>query len=233
MRQRNGCEMGGSTAWLTSTTSREEKTSASVGNRRESSSAKLHERTSERPGRTRTRVHTPRSRGATHLQQDHRAIVPSREINLLPTYLPTYHQQEERRTSAKNNPPHTSPHTPLKKKKGEMSYFKVTLRRSGIGLPQRTRGVLAALGLRRRCQTVYHPVSPQSAGMILRVKELVDVAETDRALSSREIRDARRPDPGFWVERRAVAGVGAGGPTAGAGAGAGAGAAGAAAESSR
>ena len=102
-----------------------------------------------------------------------------------------------------------------------MSYFKVTLRRSGIGLPQRTRGVLAALGLRRRCQTVYHPVSPQSAGMILRVKELVDVAETDRALSSREIRDARRPDPGFWVERRAVGGVG-GGPTVGAGAGAGA-----------
>ena len=89
-----------------------------------------------------------------------------------------------------------------------MSYFRITLRRSGIGLPQRTRGVLAALGLRRRQQTVYQPVSPQSAGMIMRVKELVDVAEADRAPSSREMRDARRPDPGFWVESRAIGGAG-------------------------
>ncbi|RYP54941.1 hypothetical protein DL769_010263 [Monosporascus sp. CRB-8-3] len=83
----------------------------------------------------------------------------------------------------------------------EMSYFRITLRRSAIGLPQRTRGVLAALGLRRRTQTVFHPVDAQFAGMIMRVKELVDVEETDRALTTRELRDARRPDPGFWIER--------------------------------
>ncbi|RYP06310.1 hypothetical protein DL768_001785 [Monosporascus sp. mg162] len=82
-----------------------------------------------------------------------------------------------------------------------MSYFRITLRRSAIGLPQRTRGVLAALGLRRRMQTVFHPVDAQFAGMIMKVKELVDVEETDRALTTRELRDARRPDPGFWVER--------------------------------
>ncbi|KAK7744420.1 39S ribosomal protein L33, mitochondrial [Diatrype stigma] len=81
------------------------------------------------------------------------------------------------------------------------SYFRVTLRRSAIGLPERTRGVLKALGLRRREQSVYHPVSPDFAGMILKVKELVEVEEADRALTSREMRDARKPDPGFWVEK--------------------------------
>lgn len=81
------------------------------------------------------------------------------------------------------------------------AFFRITLRRSAIGLPERTRGVLAALGLRRRMQTVFHPVSPQFAGMILKVKELVEVEETETALTTRELRDARKPDPGFWVER--------------------------------
>ncbi|KAI6085616.1 hypothetical protein F4821DRAFT_240163 [Hypoxylon rubiginosum] len=82
-----------------------------------------------------------------------------------------------------------------------MSYFRITLHRSAIGLPQRTRGVLAALGLRKRTQTVFHPVSPQSAGMILKVKELVKVSEVDRALSPQEMREERRPEPGFWIEK--------------------------------
>ncbi|OTA58040.1 putative 50S ribosomal protein L30 [Hypoxylon sp. EC38] len=82
-----------------------------------------------------------------------------------------------------------------------MSFFRVTLHRSAIGLPRRTRGVLAALGLRKRSQTVFHPVSPQSAGMILKVKELVKVAEVERALTPKEMRDERRPEPGFWIEK--------------------------------
>ncbi|KAI0025916.1 hypothetical protein F4780DRAFT_720369 [Xylariomycetidae sp. FL0641] len=81
-----------------------------------------------------------------------------------------------------------------------MSYFRITLQRSAIGLPQRTRGVLAALGLRRRHQTVFQPVGKDAAGMIMKVKELVAVEEVDRAMSSRELRDARRPEPGFWIE---------------------------------
>ena len=84
-----------------------------------------------------------------------------------------------------------------------MSFFRITLHRSAIGLPQRTRGVLAALGLRRRSQTVFHPVSPQFAGMILKVKELVKVQEVDRALSKAELRDERRPEPGFYIETAA------------------------------
>lgn len=85
-----------------------------------------------------------------------------------------------------------------------MSFFRITLHRSAIGLPERTRGVLAALGLRRRMQTVFHPVEPQFAGMILKVKELVRVQEVETRLSKKEVKGARTPDAGFYVERRAA-----------------------------
>ncbi|SPQ27268.1 ee02a2a3-073a-4c25-82fa-f4722ce5f9f4 [Thermothielavioides terrestris] len=91
-----------------------------------------------------------------------------------------------------------------------MSFFRITLHRSAIGLPKRTRGVLAALGLHRRSQVVFHPVSAQFAGMIMKVKELVRVEEVDRAMTKRELYESRRPDPGFYVERPSrnrVAGV--------------------------
>ncbi|KAB5582574.1 ribosomal protein L30, ferredoxin-like fold domain-containing protein [Coniochaeta sp. 2T2.1] len=87
-----------------------------------------------------------------------------------------------------------------------MSYFRITLHRSAIGLPERTRGVLAALGLRRRSQTVFHPVHPQFAGMIMKVKELVKVEEVDRALTKREVKAERQPEAGFYVERLAEGG---------------------------
>lgn len=70
--------------------------------------------------------------------------------------------------------------------------------------------MLAALGLHRRCQTVFHPAEPQFAGMIMKVKELVRVEEVGRRLSAAELRAERTPDRGFWVERRAGAGAAAG-----------------------
>lgn len=82
-----------------------------------------------------------------------------------------------------------------------MSFFRITLHRSAIGLTERTRGVLAALGLRRRAQTVFHPVSPQFGGMILKVKELVRVEEVEKPMSRRELKQARTPDAGFYIER--------------------------------
>lgn len=82
-----------------------------------------------------------------------------------------------------------------------MTFFRITLSRSAIGLPERTKGVLAALGLRRRCQTVFHPVEPQFAGMIMKVKELVQVEEVEKAMSPKEMRAARRPERGFWLEK--------------------------------
>ncbi|KAK0613743.1 hypothetical protein B0T14DRAFT_539466 [Immersiella caudata] len=81
-----------------------------------------------------------------------------------------------------------------------MSWFRITLHRSAIGLPERTRGVLAALGLRKRSQVVFHPVSAQFAGMILKVKELVKVEEVDRPLTPAEVKAERTPEPGFWLE---------------------------------
>lgn len=84
------------------------------------------------------------------------------------------------------------------------SFFRITLHRSSIGMPERTRAVLAALGLHKRGRTVYHPVHPQFAGMVMKVKELVRVEEVDRRPSPAEIRASRTPDPGFWVERRVV-----------------------------
>ncbi|RDA84012.1 hypothetical protein CP532_2919 [Ophiocordyceps camponoti-leonardi (nom. inval.)] len=56
-----------------------------------------------------------------------------------------------------------------------MSFFRITLNRSAIGLPARTRGALSALGLRRRTQTVFRPVNVSVAGMLMRVKELTAV----------------------------------------------------------
>lgn len=75
--------------------------------------------------------------------------------------------------------------------------------RSGIGLPKRTQGVLKALGLRQRMKTVFYPVTPEVAGQIMRVKELVSVREVDRALTKEELKAERKPDPGFYMERAA------------------------------
>ena len=84
------------------------------------------------------------------------------------------------------------------------NYFRINLIRSAIGMPKKTQGVLKALGLRKRLRTVYHPVSPDVAGQIFAVKELVDVQEVDQALTKTEMKDLRKPDPGFYVEKRAM-----------------------------
>ncbi|KAF7588076.1 39S ribosomal protein L33, mitochondrial [Aspergillus hancockii] len=60
-----------------------------------------------------------------------------------------------------------------------MSYFRVTLVRSAIGLPRRTTDVLKALGLKKRMATVFHPVSPSVA----------------------EVHLERKPDPGYYIEQ--------------------------------
>jgi large subunit ribosomal protein L30 len=85
----------------------------------------------------------------------------------------------------------------------EMPFFRITLLRSGIGLPMKTRGVLTALGLRKRMATVFQPVTPDVAGMIMKVKELVDVEEVEEKLTKYQIKANRKPDPGFYVEGKA------------------------------
>lgn len=85
-----------------------------------------------------------------------------------------------------------------------MSYFRVTLLRSAIGLPRRSSDVLKALGLKKRMGTVFHAVSPSVAGQIMKVKELVSVEEVDRRLTKQEVRLQRKPDPGYYIEKSAV-----------------------------
>ena len=81
-----------------------------------------------------------------------------------------------------------------------MPFFKITLIRSSIGLPKKTQGVLNALGLRKRMATVFQPVNPAVAGQIMKVKELVAVSEVENAMTAAEMKDMRKPDPGYYVE---------------------------------
>ncbi|RMD39970.1 hypothetical protein DV735_g5154, partial [Chaetothyriales sp. CBS 134920] len=81
-----------------------------------------------------------------------------------------------------------------------MSYFRITLIRSAIGLPAKSGNVLKALGLRKRMATVFHPVTPSIAGQIMRVKELVAVSEVDKPKTKQEVHQERVPDPGFYID---------------------------------
>ncbi|PUU77355.1 mitochondrial 54S ribosomal protein YmL33 [Tuber borchii] len=87
----------------------------------------------------------------------------------------------------------------------KMSWFKITLIRSGIGMTERQNGVLKALGLRHRMKTVYHPVSPDTAGMIMKVKELLAVSEVDKPLTQAEIHAKRQPPKGYYIEKQGIA----------------------------
>lgn len=74
--------------------------------------------------------------------------------------------------------------------------------RSGIGMPERTKRVLQAIGLTRRMKTMFFPVSPHIAGQLIKVKELVAVEEVDRPLTKAEVKAERTPDPGYKIEPR-------------------------------
>lgn len=85
-----------------------------------------------------------------------------------------------------------------------MSFFKVTLKRSLIGLPQKTKLTAEALGVgsKRTGRTVYKTINPSNAGLILKLKELVDVEIVDEAKTQAEISASRKSNPGFVVERK-------------------------------
>ncbi|PNS16701.1 54S ribosomal protein L33, mitochondrial [Sphaceloma murrayae] len=84
-----------------------------------------------------------------------------------------------------------------------MAFFRITLLRSAIGLPKKYAGTLRALGLTKRMKTVYLPVNHDIAGQIFSVKELVDVQEVASKLTSKTMKELRKPDPGFYVEQKA------------------------------
>ncbi|KAG4303839.1 hypothetical protein PORY_002768 [Pneumocystis oryctolagi] len=81
-----------------------------------------------------------------------------------------------------------------------MAFFKIILQRSAIGLPKDIKRTLLSLGLRKRLATVYHDISPVTAGKILKVKELVSVEEVEKRLTREEIKRSRSPNKGYYVE---------------------------------
>lgn len=85
------------------------------------------------------------------------------------------------------------------------THFKITLRRSAISLGDRKKGTLVSLGIHRRMQTVYQRHSPEVAGKILAVKELVEVENVPEALvkSKQEMRRDRMGKRGYKVAGRA------------------------------
>jgi large subunit ribosomal protein L30 len=81
------------------------------------------------------------------------------------------------------------------------THFKITLRRSAISLGDKIKGTLKALGIHRRFQTVYFPHSPEVAGKILKVKELVEVENVPRrlVLTKQEQRQQRKSPRGYKI----------------------------------
>ena len=81
------------------------------------------------------------------------------------------------------------------------THFKITLRRSAISLGDKIKGTLKALGIHRRFQTVYFPHSPEVAGKILKIKELVEVENVPRhlVLTKQEQRQQRKAPRGYRV----------------------------------
>jgi len=83
-----------------------------------------------------------------------------------------------------------------------MSFYKVTLKRSLIGLPKATKLQAKALGLNHGLgKTVFKPVSAGNAGNILKLKELVSVELVDKPKSKKQMREERKSKPGFVVEK--------------------------------
>ncbi|KAJ7090560.1 hypothetical protein C8R43DRAFT_1050220 [Mycena crocata] len=97
-----------------------------------------------------------------------------------------------------STPPEPSSPTDPTTSPSENTHFKITLRRSAISLGDKKKGTLAALGLHRRHQTVFHPHKPDIAGKILAVKELLEVQNVPAS----EVRDKQAQR----IERKAPKG---------------------------
>jgi large subunit ribosomal protein L30 len=82
-----------------------------------------------------------------------------------------------------------------------LTHYKITLRRSAISLPEPFKATLVSLGIHRRMQTVYHPHTPECAGKILKVKELIEVENVPASAvrTKPEQRQERKAGRGYKV----------------------------------
>ncbi|KAH9467829.1 hypothetical protein MJO28_006250 [Puccinia striiformis f. sp. tritici] len=87
------------------------------------------------------------------------------------------------------------------------THYRVTLFRSPIGLEKRRHDSLFSLGLRRRMDVVYHRHSPDAAGLILSVKEILkveNVTEQEYRLGKLSSRKLIEDDRGFRLIRNVL-----------------------------
>ncbi|QRV75633.1 ribosomal protein L30p/L7e [Ceratobasidium sp. AG-Ba] len=91
--------------------------------------------------------------------------------------------------------------SPTAKSSAPNTHFRITLRRSAIGLPKYSKRTLEALGIHRRGATVFHRHTPEAAGKILRVKELVEVENVPSSAvrTKTEMRAERKATRGYTV----------------------------------
>lgn len=87
------------------------------------------------------------------------------------------------------------------------THFKITLRRSAIGLGDKKKKTLLSLGITRRLQTVFMPHCPQVAGKILLLKELVEVENVlaSAVRTKQEQRIERKAPRGYVVKGNKLA----------------------------
>ncbi|PWN35900.1 uncharacterized protein FA14DRAFT_179267 [Meira miltonrushii] len=92
---------------------------------------------------------------------------------------------------------------------GNTTHYRITLRRSAIGMPSHTRKVLESMGLRKRLQSIYRPKRADIAGMVLAVKELVHVENVRRLdgggwqpLSNNQFHPVKADEDAIWVNEK-------------------------------
>ncbi|GAA6048717.1 hypothetical protein JCM3770_003926 [Rhodotorula araucariae] len=97
-------------------------------------------------------------------------------------------------TSATSPPAPTLPSSALPAAETAPSHYLVTLLRSPLHLPPAQRASAASLGLHKRLSSSVVPITPQNAGYVLQIKELVGV----RQVSTAEVRAWASPE---WRDR--------------------------------
>ncbi|GME70436.1 unnamed protein product [Ambrosiozyma monospora] len=81
-------------------------------------------------------------------------------------------------------------------------FFKITQLKSTIAMPAKKKNTMRSIGLRKRHQTVYLDITPQIAGSLAGVKELVKIELAETKKSREQMRLERKSDPGFVIEKR-------------------------------
>lgn len=76
-------------------------------------------------------------------------------------------------------------------------YYKILQKRSVIGMPPTVRKNIEILGLKKRFDISYQKVSSSTAHRLAKVKELVEIELVDEPKTREQLKEERRPNPGF------------------------------------